>query len=145
MKRWIDNGSPEKGDLEEGCYRILKQYCIQKEGRLYLKKDGIVACKMREEVRVLYKCNAIVLPQIYQTELLFRSHGQMGQQGIDKVNQRILKCFECPGMKKAREKWLLACLSCQHVKDPMKLRFPLQSIVSSEFNEVVQIIIRIYA
>ena len=32
-----------------------------------------------------------------------------------------------------------ACLSVQQVKDPRKLRFPLQSIESSEFNEVVQI------
>ena len=53
--------------------------------------------------------------------------------------QRILKRFEWPGMKKACEKWVTACLSRQKVKDPRKLRFPLQSIESSEFNEVVQI------
>ena len=139
LKRWIENGSPDKGDLEEDSYRILRQYFMQKEGRLYLNKDGVVACKRREEDRVLYKCNAIVLPQLYQTELLFRSHDQMGHQGIDKVYQRILKRFEWPGMKKACEKWVTACLSCQQVKDPRKLRFPLQSIESSEFNEVVQI------
>ena len=52
----------------------------------------------REEDRVLYKYNAIVLPQLYQTELLFRSHDQMDHQGIDKVYQRILKRFEWPGM-----------------------------------------------
>ena len=139
LKRWIENGSPDKGDLEEDSYRILRQYFMQNEGRLYLNKDGIVACKRREEDRVLYKYNAIVLPQLYQTELLFRSHDQMGHQGIDKVYQRILKRFEWPGMKKACEKWVTACLSCQQVKDPRKLRFPLQSIESSEFNEVVQI------
>ena len=139
LKRWIENGSPDKGDLEEDSNRILRQYFMQKEGRLYLNKDGIVACKRREEDRVLYKYNAIVLPQLYQKELLFRSHDQMGHQGIDKVYQRILKRFEWPGMKKAGEKWVTACLSCQQVKDPRKLRFPLQSIESSEFNEVVQI------
>ena len=101
LKRWIENGSPDKGDLEEDSYRILRQYLMQKEGRLYLNKDGgIVACKRREEDKVLYKYNAIVLPQLYQTELLFRSHDQMGHQGIDKVYQRILKRFECPGMKR---------------------------------------------
>ena len=42
-------------------------------------------------------------------------------------------------MEQACEKWVTACLSCQQVKDPRKLRFPLQSIESSEFNEVVQI------
>ena len=139
LKRWMENGAPDKGDLEEDSFRILRQYFMQKEGRLYLNKDGIVACKRREEDKVLYKYNAIVLPQLYQTELLFRSHDQMGHQGIDKVYQRILKRFEWPGMKKACEKWVTACLSCQQVKDPRKLRFPLQSIESSEFNEVVQI------
>ena len=127
LKRWIENGAPDKGDLEEDSYRILRQYFMQKEGRLYSNKEGIVACKRREEDKVLYKYNAIVFPQLYQTELLFRSHDQMGHQGIDKVYQRILKRFEWPGMKKACE------------KDPRKLRFPLQSIESSEFNEVVQI------
>ena len=139
LKRWIENGSPDKGDLEEDSYRILRQYFMQKEGRLYLNKDGIVACKRREEDKVLYKYNAIVLPQLYQAELLFRSDDQMGHQGIVKVYQRILKRFERPGMKKECEKWVTACQSCQQVNDPRKLRFPSQSIESSEFNEVVQI------
>ena len=139
LKRWIENGSPGKGDLEEDSYRILRQYFMQKEGWLYLNKYGIVACKRRDEDKVLNKYYAIVLPQLYQTELLFRSHDQMGHQGIDKVYQRILKRSEWPGMKKACEKWVTACLSCQQVKNPRILRFPLQSIESSEFNEVMQI------
>ena len=59
-----------------------------------------------------------MLPQLYQTELLFRSHDQMGHQGC--------------------EKWISVCLSCQQAKGPGKLRFPLQSIESSGFNEVVK-------
>ena len=100
LKRWIDNGSQYKRDLEKDSYRILRQYFRQKEGRLCLNKDGIVACKRREQDRVLYKYNAIVLPQLYQTELLSRSHDEMGYQGIEKVYQRILKRFEWPGIKK---------------------------------------------
>ena len=42
LKRWIKNGAPDKGDLEEDSCRILRQYYMQKEGRLYLNKDGIV-------------------------------------------------------------------------------------------------------
>ena len=45
---------------------------MQKDGRFYLKKDGIVACKKREEDKVLYKHNAKVLPQFFQLELIFR-------------------------------------------------------------------------
>ena len=57
LNRWIENGIPDKGDLEEDSYRILRQYSMQREGSLYLNKDGIVACKRREEDKVLY--NAI--------------------------------------------------------------------------------------
>ena len=60
LKRWIENGSPDKGDLEEDSYRMLRQYFMQMEGRLYLIKDGIVACKRREEDKVSYKYNSIV-------------------------------------------------------------------------------------
>ena len=72
LKRWFENGAPAKGDLQEDSYRILRQYFMQKEGRLYLNKDGIVACMRREEDKVLYKYNAIVLRnsirQKYQTQ-----------------------------------------------------------------------------
>ena len=63
----------------------------------------------------------------------------MGHQGVDKVYSRIQERFKRPGLKKACEKWISACLPCQQAKDPRKLRFPLQSIESSGFNEVVQI------
>ena len=104
LKRWIENGAPEKGDLEEDSYKILKQFYLKRNDLLYLNKDGIVACKRKEEDKVLYKYNSIVLPQLYQTELLFRSHDQMGHQGVDKVYNRIQKRFEWPGLKKACEK-----------------------------------------
>ena len=42
-------------------------------------------------------------------------------------------------MKKLCDKWVTACLSCQQVNNPWKLLFSLQSIESSEFNEVAQI------
>ena len=139
LKRWIENGAPDKGDLEEDSYKILKQFYMKIKDLLYLNKDGIVACKQKEEDKVLYKYNSIVLPQLYQTELFFRSHDQMGHQVVDKVYNRIQKRFEWPGLKKACKKWIAACQSCQQAKDPRKLRFPLQSIESSGFNEMVQI------
>ena len=132
LKRWIENGAPDKGDLEEDSYKILKQFYMKRKDLLYLNKDGIVACKGKEEDKVLYNYNSKVLPLLYQTELLFRSHDQMGHQGVDKVYNRIQKRFEWPGLKKVCEKWISACLSFQ-------LRFPLQSIESSGINEVVQI------
>ena len=75
---------------------------MQKDERLYLNKDEIVTWRGKD--RVLYKYNAIVLPQLYQTELLITSHDHKGHQGIDKVYQINFKCYEWPGMKKKRGK-----------------------------------------
>ena len=52
-----------------------------------MNKDGIVACKSRNENKVLFKYNATVLPQLYEIELLFKSHDLVGHHGIDKVYQ----------------------------------------------------------
>ena len=139
LKRWIENGAPDKGDLEGDSYKILNKFYLRRKDSLYLNKNGIVACKRKEEHKLLYKYNSILLPQLYQTELLFRSHDQMGHQGVDRVYNRIQKRFEWPGLKKACDKRISACLSCQQAKDPRELRFPLQSTESSGFNEVVQI------
>ena len=139
IKRWIENGAPDKDDLEKNSYKILKQFNSKRMDLLYLKKDGIVACKRKKEDKVLYKYNSIVLPQLYKTELLFSSQDQIGHKGLDKVYNRIQKQFEWPGLKKACEMWISACLSCQQAKDPRKLRFPLQSIETSGLNEVLQI------
>ena len=38
LKRWIENGAPDKGDLGEDIYRVLRQYLMQEEVRLYLNK-----------------------------------------------------------------------------------------------------------
>ena len=94
LKRWIENGAPDKGDLEGDSYKILKKFYLKRKDLLYLNKDGIVACKRKEEDKVIYKHNSIVIPKLYQTELLFRSHDQMCHQNVDKVYNRIQKHFE---------------------------------------------------
>ena len=143
LSKWIRTGSKEKGDLEEDSYKILSQLNKHRKGLLYHTADGVVASKRNDEEKILHKHNFIILPQLYQTEVLFRSHDQMRHQGIDKVQQRILHRFDCPGLRKAcsleRWVWVNACLACLQVKDPRKIKFPLKTVESSEFNEVVQI------
>ena len=139
LSKWIRTGSKEKGELEEDSYKILSQFYRERKDLLYHTADGVVACKRKDEEKILHKHNLIILPQLYQTEVLFRSHHQMGHQGIDKVQQRILHRFDWPGLRKACERWVNACLACLQVKDPRKMKFPLKSVESSEFNEVVQI------
>ena len=139
LSKWIRTGAKEKGDLEEDSYKILSQFYKERKDLLYHAADGMVACRRKDEEKILHKHNLIILPQLYQTEVLFRSHDQMGHQGIDKVQQSILHRFDWPGLRKACERWVKAFLACLQVKDPRKMKFPLKSVVSSEFNEVVQI------
>ena len=139
LSKWIRTGCMEKGELEEDSYKILSQFYKEKKDLLYHTADGVVACKRKDEEEILHKHNLIILPQLYQTVVLFRLHDQMGHQGIDKVQQRILHRFDWRGLRKACERWVNACLACLQVKDPRKMKFPLKSVESSEFNEVVQI------
>ena len=139
LSKWIRTGSKEKGELEEDSYKILSQFYKGKKDLLYHTADGVEACKRKDEKKILHKHNLYILPQLYQTEVLFRSRDQMGHQGIDKVQQRILHRFDWSGLRKACERWVNACLACLQVKDPRKMKFPLKYVESSEFNEVVQI------
>ena len=34
LKRWIENGAPDKGDLEEDSYKILKQFYLKRKDLL---------------------------------------------------------------------------------------------------------------
>ena len=135
LSKWIRTGSQEKGELEEDSYKILSQFYKDKKDLPYHTADGVVACMRKDEEKILHKHNLIILPQLYQTEVLFRSH----DQGIDKVQQRILHRFDWSGLRKACERWVNACLACLQVKDPRKMKFPLKLVESSEFNELVQI------
>ena len=122
LSKWIRTGTKEKGDLEEDSYKILSHFYKERNDLFYHTADGVVACRRKDEEKILHKHNLIILPQLYQTEVLFRSHDQMGHQGIDKVQQRILYRFEWPGLRKACEKCIKACLACLQVKDPRKMK-----------------------
>ena len=139
LSKWIRTGDKEKRDLEVDSYKILSQFYKERRDLLYHTVDGVVACRRKYEEKILHKHNLIILPQLYQTEVLFRSHDQMGHQGLDKVQQRILHKFDWPGLRKACKRWVNACLACLQVKDPRKMNFSLKSVEISEFNEVLQI------
>ena len=125
LSKWIRTGVKEKGDLEEDSYKILSQFNKERKELLYHTADGVVACRRKDEEKILHKHILIRLPQLYQTEVWFRSHDQMGNQGIDTVQHRILHRFDWPELRRACGRWVNTCLSCLQVKDPRKLKFPL--------------------
>ena len=76
------------GDLEEDSYKIFSQFYKERKELLYHTAVGVVACRRKDKEKILHKHNLIILTQLYQAEVLFRSHDQMGHQGIDKVQQK---------------------------------------------------------
>ena len=85
LSKIIRTGVGENGDLEEDSYKILSQFYKERKGLLYHTADGVVAWSKRDEKKTMHKHNLIILPQLYQTEILFRSHDQMRHQGKNKV------------------------------------------------------------
>ena len=51
LKRWIENNAPDKGDLEEFNYRVLRQYFMQKEGRWEIIFEQGRDCGLQEKRR----------------------------------------------------------------------------------------------
>ena len=101
LSKWIRTRVKQRRDLEEDSYKILSQFYKERKGLLYHTADDVVACKRRDEEKVLNKHNLIILPQLCQTEVLLRSHDQMGHQGKVKVQLRILHQFDWPGIREA--------------------------------------------
>ena len=105
LSEWIWTGVKEKGDLEEDSYNILSQFYKERKELLYHTADGVVACRRKDQEKILHKHNLIILPQLYQTEVLFRSYDQIRHQGTDKVQQRTLHKFDWPGLERLARDW----------------------------------------
>ena len=73
----------------------------------------------REETKRKFYTNIIILPQLYQREVLFRSDGN---QGIDNVQQRILHRYDWPGMR-------------ERIKDRRDLEEDSYEIMGQFYNE----------
>ena len=83
LSKWIRTGFKEKGELEEDSYKILSQFYKEKKDFFYHTADGVVACKRKDEEKILHKHNFIILPQFYQTGCaiqIARSDGAPGNR-----------------------------------------------------------------
>ena len=103
-----------------------------------MNSQDVLCCKRKPDEVVLDN-DAIVQPQLYHAEVLFRAHDEQAHQGIDKVIARIKQRFIWPGLNSAVKKWVTACRVCQNTKgSPGSKRSPLK-IISASFNEIVPI------
>ena len=81
----------------------------------------------------------IVMPQLYQHEILYRAHDELGHQGVGKVLARIHERHIWPGIKSDVVNHTKHCLTCQQTKHPDgNPCYPLQNINSRNFNDLVQ-------
>ncbi len=97
-------------------------------------------CCRRKPEEEIYEHDAILLPQLFHAEVLFRAHDDQGHQGIDEVVSRIRQRFIWRGMNNAVKKRVKVCRTCQNAKTPIGgKKFPLKNIVSGSFIEIVQI------
>ena len=81
----------------------------------------------------------IVMPQLFQHEILYRAHDESGHQSVWKVLARIQERHTWPGIKRDVVIHIKHCLTCQQTKHhAVNLCYPLQSINSSNFNDLVQ-------
>ena len=81
----------------------------------------------------------IVMPQLYQHEILFRAHDAMRHQGFSKVLARIQEHHTWPGIRRTVGEYVSQCLTCQQVRDePGDARFHLKNKQSGYFNELVR-------
>ena len=79
------------------------------------------------------------MPQLYQHEILYRAHDESGHQGVGRVLARIQERHTWPGIKRDVVNHIKHCLTCQQTKHPAgNPCYPLQSINSSNFNDLVQ-------
>ena len=65
LSKWIRTGVKEKGDLEENSYQILSQFYKERRDLIYHTADGVVACRRKDDEKILNKLNLIILPQLY--------------------------------------------------------------------------------
>ena len=118
---------------------LAKRYYHRKKDLLFLNPDDILCGNYVPQQRALHvRPCMIVMPQLFQHEILYRAHDESGHNGVGKVLARIQERQTWPGIKRVVVNHIKQCLTCQQAKyaagNPC---YPLQSINSNNFNDLV--------
>ncbi len=117
---------------QKGWFTRNKQELELSEKKVLLKRiEGPDGITMRR---------TIVLPQLYQWEVMHEAHDMMGHQGENKTYAKIAEFFDFPGMREEISKYVASCPRCQQSKGHNPVRnYPLKPIVTTRTNEMVEI------
>ena len=126
--------------ISDDVRAFARNYFNQKKDLLFSNSNGVLCAKYPPSQRPLHEQPCmIVKPQLYQHEMVFRTHDAMGHQGISKVVAQIQERHTRPGIRRTVGEYVSQCLTCQQVRDkPGDVRFHLKIIQSRYFNELVQ-------
>ena len=140
IKRLVHGKGINHDIFPEDVRTFARNYFKQKKELLFLNSNGVLCVKYPASQRPLHERPClIVMPQLYQHEILFRAHDAMGHQGISKVVARIQERHTWPGIRRTVGEYVSQCLTCQQVRDkPGDVHFHLKNIQSGYFNELVQ-------
>ena len=140
LKKLVNGEAIDQDIFPEDVRAFARNYFKQKKELLFLNSNGILCTKYPPSQRPLHERPCmIVMPQLYQHEILFRAHDAMGHQGISKVVARIQERHTWPGIRRTVGEYVVQCLTCQQVRDkPGDVRFHPKNIQSGYFIELVQ-------
>ena len=140
LKKLMKNEPLDDTLFPEDVQDFAKRYYHQKKDLLFLNQNDILCVNYIPQQRAMHvRPCMIVMPQLYQHEILYRAHDESGHQGVGKVLARIQERHTWPGIKRDVVNHIKHCLTCQQTKHPAgNSCYPLQSINSSNFNDLVQ-------
>ena len=140
LKKLVQCESIDNDVFPKNVREFARNYFRQKKNLLFINKNDVLCVQYSPTQRPLQERPCmIIMPQLYQHEILFRAHDAMGHQGISKVVARIQERHTWPGIRRSVGRYVGQCLTCQQVRDkPGDVRFQLKNIQSGYFNELVQ-------
>ena len=113
IKKLVAQESIDHDIVPEDVRAFARNYYKQKKDLLFVNKNGILCVKYPPQQRPLHERPCmIVMPQLYQHEILFRAHDAMGHQGIAKVVSRIQERHTWPGIRRSVGQYVSQCLTC---------------------------------
>ena len=86
LKKLVNGKCIHQDIFPEDVRAFARNYFKQKKELLFLSSNGVLCVKDPSQQRPLHEQPCmIVMPQLYQHEILFRAHKAMGHQGISEI------------------------------------------------------------
>ena len=118
LKKLVNGENIDRDIFPEDVRAFARNYFKQKKELLVLNSNGVLCVKYPPAQRPLHERPCmIVMPQLYQHEILFRAHDAMGHQRIGKVVARIQERHTWPGIRRTVGEYVSQCLTCQQVRE----------------------------